>query len=104
MSNFFPKGKAEVKEKIKSILLKGKIIRYDGIEENPLEVMDRAYVNRLSHMSNILQANVPVEKVHFAHSVLHEAIAELKNDYCVRKVSCEYSGCCQYATYGVYLD
>lgn len=102
---FTPKKKDSIKETIKNHLLNGNIIRYDCRDETPLEVISRDCINILSRMHNIGQeAGVLLENISCSHSNLHEVVEELKADYSVRKVSCGCSGCCQYSTYGVYLD
>lgn len=102
---FTPKKKDSIKETIKKHLLNGNIIRYDFRDEQPLEVISRDCINDLPRMHNIGQeAGVLLENIYCSHNNLHEAITELSVEYSVRKVSCGYSGCCQYSTYGVYLD
>lgn len=102
---FTPKKKDSIKETIKNHLLNGNIIRYDMRDETPLEVIGRDCINSLSRMHNIGQEfGIVIENICCSHSNLHEVINELSAEYSVRKVSCGYSGCCQYSTYGVYLD
>lgn len=103
--DFKPTPKNEVKEKIRDYLMKGYIIRYDFQDDNPIEVMNRDVVKYVPTMNNIGQEKSRViENIYCSHSVLHEVTKELENDYSVRDVRCRCSGCCQYTTYGVYLD
>lgn len=103
--NFKPKSKETIKNEIKDILLTGSIIRYDFIDENPLEVLDRKYTYNLPNMSNIGQCSKPIMKIiNCNHKLLHEVTAELNGDYSVREIECKQSGCCQHATYGVYIE
>ena len=102
---FTPKSKNSIKEEIRNILLSGQIIRYDFREDMPLEVLDRKYIKDLPKMSNIGQCSKPIaKKIDCNHKVLHEIKAELEKDYSVRAIRCEYSGCCQYTTYGLYIE
>ena len=102
---FKPISKSDTKEKIKNYLMEGFIIRVDGRDETPLEVISREHLKRLPHTSNIGQCEVEVvEKIQCSHKLLYEVKAELSDDYSISCVSCSYSGCCQYATYGYYLD
>ena len=80
---FVPKSKNSFKEKIREYIMNGYIIRYDFREEKPIEV---------------------IENIFCSHNIVHELVKELEQDYSVRIIRCRYSGCCQYCTYGVYLD
>ena len=104
MAKFTPTKKNSFKEKIKKYLLEGNIIRYDCIGDHPLEVFPRSFKNRLRNMGNIGQEKGCIESLNCAHSNLHEVVDELSTEYSVCKVSCQFSGCCQYSTYGYYLD
>lgn len=105
MEKFTPKSKNSFAETIKKHLMEGDIIRYDFRDETPLEVMTREVVNKLPHMHNIGQEDSCVfKKIHCSHDILHEVVSELSKTYSIRKVSCGYSGCCQYSTYGYYID
>ena len=102
---FVPKAKNSIKEKIKDYLMNGYILRYDFQENEPIEVMNRDLVKYVPTMHNIGQEKSSViENIYCSHSVLHEVTKELENNYSVRYVRCNGSGCCQYTTYGVYLD
>ena len=102
---FKPTKKNSFKETIKDYLLKGYVLRYDSQGENPLEVLSRDCVKGLSTMGNIGNPKgYLVKNLFCAHSNLYEVMDELEAEYSVNKVSCTHSGCCQYATYGVYLD
>ena len=103
--NFKPTPKKDITGKIKNYLLNGFIIRYDGCDETPLEVIDRQFVKSIHHSSNIGQCEFPItEKIVCSHTLLHEVVTELRDDYSVSDVHCQYSGCCQYSTHAVYLD
>ena len=102
---FKPKSKASFKEKIKNALLRGDIVRRDFRDEQPIELMFREAARNLPTMRNIgYQDEAVYEKVYCDHNIVNEVIDELSKDYSVRKVHCAYSGCCQYTTYGYYID
>lgn len=102
---FTPKTKTSVKEAIKKHLLEGDIIRRDFRDEKPIEVMVREAVSKLPTMHNIgMEKDAVFKTIYCDHNILDEVVEELSKDYSVRKVWCQYSGCCQYATYGYYLD
>lgn len=102
---FIPKKKVDIAAKLKNILLNGYIIRYDGQDQNPLEVMEREHIDRLPNMTNIGQERGRVkETIDCSRKILFKVVEELEKDYCVNNVSCLCSGCCQYSTHGVYLD
>lgn len=104
---FKPTKKGSFSNVIKEHLLNGDIIRYDFRDEKPLEVLLRtpSNIKYLGSMHNIgMERDKVVEEIYCSHDVLHEVVAELSKTYSVRKVWCGYSGCCQYSTYGVYLD
>ena len=102
---FKPTNKSSIKDKIRKYLLNGYVIRYDFREEKPIEVMIRDAVPYLSRMHNIgMEKDGVVENIYCDHDILHNIVSELKADYSVRKVWCGYSGCCQYSTYGIYID
>jgi len=102
---FTPKRKTDIKDIIKNILLEGNIIRYDSREEKPIEVLDRKYINDLSDMGNIGSCCKPIiENINCSHKVFHEVKSELEQDYSVKTIRCRNSGCCQYSTYGTYIE
>lgn len=106
-TEFTPKKKSGFISKIKNYLLQGYIIRVDGKDDSPLEVIGRDSEGYLPSMGNIgqLWSEVKlIEELNCAHSNLYEVVDELKQVYSVRKVRCKGSGCCQYATHGYYLD
>ena len=106
-TEFTPKKKSGFISKIKNYLLQGYIIRVDGKDDSPIEVIGRDAEKYLPSMGNIgqLWSEVKlIEKINCAHSNLYEVVADLKQEYSVRNVRCKGSGCCQYATYGYYLD
>lgn len=105
MEKFTPKNKSSFAETIKKHLMEGDIIRYDCRDETPLEVMIREVVNELPNMRNIGQEESYVfKKIYCSHDILHKVVGDLSKTYSVRKVCCGYSGCCQYSTYGYYID
>lgn len=102
---FKPKKKDTFTTKIKDYLMKGYIIRVNGIDTLPLEVVDRKFVPILGDTGNIGGGSVDaVDKINCAHSVFYEVKAELSKEYSIREVDCKGSGCCQYHTKGFYLD
>ena len=102
---FVPKSKNSFKEKIREYIMNGYIIRYDFREEKPIEIMSRDNIHNLDTMHNIGQEKDKViENIFCSHNIVHELVKELEQDYSVRIIRCRYSGCCQYCTYGVYLD
>ena len=105
MEKFTPKNKNSFAETIKKHLMEGDIIRYDFRDETPLEVMIREAVQKLPRMHNIGQEKEGVyKKIYCSHDILHEVVRELSKTYSIRDVRCAYSGCCQYSTYGYYID
>jgi len=102
---FKPKAKKSFESIIKEELLKGNIIRYDARDEKPIEVMGRVHIKDLSTMHNIGMEKERVEmEIFCSHDIANKVVAELAKTYSVRKVWCSYSGCCQYSTWGIYLD
>lgn len=102
---FKPTNKSSIEGRILNYLLKGYVIRYDFREDKPIEVMLRDAVPYLSRMHNIgMEEDGVVDKIFCDHDILHTIVSELKADYSVRKVWCSHSGCCQYSTYGIYID
>ena len=104
MQTFTPAKKASFQEKIEKHLMEGNIIRYDFREDTPLEVFDRTYKDRLSSMRNIGLESGYIETIHCSHSNLEEVVEKLKKEYSVNETRCTHSGCCQYTTYGCFLD
>ena len=105
---FTPKKKNNIETTIKDYLLKGYIIRYDMRDETPREVMSRSAIESLPHMGNIgdryYSPRYTMSEIRCSHDLLHNIVDDLKKEYSVRKVFCASCGCCQYSTYGVYLD
>lgn len=100
---FKPISKKDTIAKIKNYLLAGYILRNDARGESPIEVVSRELIDKVPTMGNI--GTVPtIEKINCSRYLLFDAIVELEKDYSIRKVSCSYSGCCQYATYATYID
>ncbi len=107
MEKFVPQKKNEFVGAIKKYLMDGFIIRYDGIEEHPLEILTRDGVKFLSTMGNIgngVDKGFLHSTLNCSHKILFLIIDDLEKEYSVRIIRCGNSGCCQYATYGVYLD
>lgn len=104
MNKFKPISKSETIAKIKSYLLDGFIIREDGRDETPLEVISREYVKNAPIMHNIGQEGRVLEEIDCSHELLYSVLDELEEDYSVRRVHCSGSGCGQYATYANYID
>ena len=102
---FKPKSKSSFKKVIKKHLLDGDIIRYDFRDEKPIEVMVRDAIGKLPYMHNIgMEDNAVIETIFCDHDIVHEVVNELSTDYSISKIHCAYSGCCQYTTYGIYID
>lgn len=102
---FKPKTKKSFESIIKEELLKGNIVRFDGRDERPIEVMGRVHIKDLSTMHNIGMEKERVEmEIFCSHDIARNVIAELGKTYSVRKIWCSYSGFGQYSTWGIYLD
>ena len=85
--------------------MEGDIVRYDFRDEKPIELMVRDAIRNLPTMHNIgMEQSAVYESIYCDHDIVHEVMEELSKDYSVRKVHCAYSGCCQYTTYGIYID
>ena len=110
--NFTPQNKNDVRTKISNYLLNGFIIRYDFRDEQPIEVLYRKHIKDLPHLGNIgsyayhgfHREYSVAEEIFCDHEILHGIVKELREKYSVCNVSCGCSGCCQYSTYGYYLD
>ena len=102
---FKPKSKTSFKEQIKNALMRGDIVRRDFRDDQPIELMVRDAVRALPSMRNIGYQNDAVyDRLYCDHDIVDEVIDELSKDYSIRKVHCAFSGCCQYTTYGYYID
>ena len=102
---FIPKSKDTLESKIKNYLMNGFVLRCDGRDETPIEVLDRSIIKQLPMMGNIGQLRGGVlENIVCSHSILYSVLKELHKDYSVKQVFCACSGCCQYSTWGYYLD
>ena len=102
---FTPKTKDSIENKIKNALLDGYVVRYDFRDEEPIEIMVRECIPSLPTMRNIgLEDKALIEKVYCSHDIIKRVFTELSQSYSVRKVWCGCSGCCQYSTYGIYVD
>ena len=85
--------------------MEGYIIRFDGIDEHPIEVISRDYTYKLPSMGNINQEYKHIKcTLDCSHTNAENVLKELEKEYSLRKVHCGCSGCCQYATFGYYLD
>lgn len=103
--DFTPTKKDIFESKIKNYLMSGFVIRCDGRDDKPIEIMNREVIRNLNTMRNIgLEKNGIVEEIYCSHEILHNIVKELEQEYSVRRVSCGGSGCCQYHTNGYYLD
>lgn len=102
---FTPTKKDSFESKIKNYLMDGYVIRCDGRDDKPIEVMVREVIKNLNTMRNIgLEENGIVEKIYCSHEIFYKVVKELEQEYSVRKIGCGGSGCCQYYTKGYYLD
>lgn len=102
---FKPTHKDNYESKIENYLLNGYIIRYDMRGDTPLEVVGREHKGRIKNTSNIGQFNGEIiENIYCSHDMLYNVVNRLEKVYSLRKVSCEFSGCCQYSTYAYYID
>lgn len=102
---FKPVKKGSLKEQIKKALLNGDVVRRDFRDEEPVELMHREAVRYLPNMGNIGREDKFVySKVFCDHDIVNEVVSELSKNYSVRKIFCQFCGCCQYSTYGYYID
>lgn len=102
---FTPTKKDNFESKIKNYLMDGYVIRCDGRDDKPIEVMVREVIKNLNTMRNIgLEKNGIVEEIYCSHEIFYKVVKELEQEYSVRKIGCGGSGCCQYYTKGYYLD
>ena len=76
----------------------------DGRDEQPIEVFVRDAIKNLSTMRNIGLVQGVCDKIYCSHDIMREVCNELAETYSIRKVWCSWSGCCQYSTYGYYID
>lgn len=102
---FVPQKKDSIKEEIKKHFMDGDIIRCDGRDDKPIEVIGRDFIKDLPTMRNIgMESDKVYKTINCSHKVFHEVVEELRKEYSVSDIWCSHSGCCQYATYGYYLD
>lgn len=109
---FVPRRRNDSSNKVRKTLMNGKIIRYDA-KHNYVEVLPRTDKGNLSRMGNLHDEGqryyygenyIEPEMIQISQNSLYKLIEELEEEYEVIKVRCEESGCCQYATFGVYLE
>lgn len=111
---FTPMKKNDVVNKFKDAMLNGDIIRYDGYH-NCVEVLPRTLLNVVSSADNLFQPtgslrdyykddNADKKIINISGQTLWDAINEIENEYVMSKVYCNGSGCCQYATWAIYLQ
>lgn len=114
MEKFTPKKKNDVVSQFKNALLEGNIIRYDGYHEC-VEVLPRTLMYEMSTADNLFQKtgslysyykspNYVMKAICISSSAMRDAIKEIEEEYVLSKVRCSGSGCCQYATYAIYLN
>lgn len=101
--DFTPMKKNKETERVKNALLTGKIIRYDGHHDKG-EILPRDFMGMMKFAQNLFQDSWSTGEDTFTSSIIKEVLEDLRKDYVVTKVLCEGSGCCQYATWAVYLS
>ena len=111
---FTPIKKNDLVKEFKDVLLNGDIIRYDGYH-TCIEVLPHSLMGKVASSDNLFQhtgslysyyKDNTIEKktIELSGKALWDAIKEMENEYVVAKISCEGSGCCQYATWAIYLQ
>lgn len=111
---FTPIKKNDVVSELKNALLNGDIIRYDGYH-TCVEVLPRSLMSKVALSDNLFQHTgslysyykddtIEKKSIKISGSPLWDVIKEMEKEYVMAKVSCSGSGCCQYATWAVYLQ
>ena len=78
-------------------------------ELNIVEYLKKSLEAEGFHVDTATDGNIGLEKevvenINCSHKIFHKIVDELRKEYSVRDILCGGSGCCQYATYGYYLD
>lgn len=111
---FTPMKKNDVVNKFKNALLNGDIIRYDS-DHTCVEVLPRTLLPKVESSDNLFQhsgslrdyyedKSIKKNTICISGNLLWETIKEMEKEYVMAKVFCSGSGCCQYATWAVYLQ
>lgn len=111
---FTPIKKNSVVAEFKAALMNGYIIRYDGYHDC-VEVLPRSLMGQMKNADNLFQHtgslysyyNSPSYKeksIKISGKALWDAKKEIEDEYSMTKVHCGGSGCCQYATWAIYLN
>lgn len=113
-NNFTPIKKNDVVSELKNALLNGDIIRCDGYH-TCVEVLPRLLMSKVANSDNLFQHSgslydyykdntIEKKSIKISGRPLWDAIKEMEKEYVIAKVSCSGSGCCQYATWAIYLQ
>ena len=111
---FTPTKTKNVVKELKDALLNGDIIRYDGYH-TCVEVLPRSLMGKVESADNLFQHTgslyfyykdntIKKKTINISGSPLWDAIKEMRNEYVMASVRCSGSGCCQYATWAIYLQ
>lgn len=111
---FTPIKKNNVVKEFNDALLNGDIIRYDGYH-TCIEVLPRSLMGKVASADNLFQhtgslcsyyedTTIAKKTINISGKALWDAIKEIQKEYVMAKVSCSGSGCCQYATWAIYLQ
>lgn len=106
MENFKPKRASSIIAKYKNILMSGDIIKYDcGGTDYFVSIPREDNVPRNFKIKENVSNCSDYPHLDACMDELKQVINELKKDgYIVKNVRCEYSGCCQYSAYLLYLE
>lgn len=100
---FKPKKSFDSKQMYKQHLLNGDVLKIDGGAYDQIDLIPRSCLNAWSAEHNVGWDN-EFEKLPRHTKEFYDAINELKADgYVVKKLACDYSGCCQYHANRYYL-
>lgn len=105
---------SNVKKKVLNTLMSGSLIRIDGVH-NEAEIIPREYLSAISHADNLFQHTGSLVRYYDSPDYVKQTITvnasqlvkiinELEEEYIINKFTCSGSGCCQYHTYGYYLE
>ena len=79
-----------------------RIDRYEDMKE--ASRLARMNFDKQSVEMNSVNTRLGKKTIELSGKALWDAIKEMENEYVVAKISCEGSGCCQYATWAIYLQ
>lgn len=99
---FKPKKSSDSKQMYKQHLLNGDVLKIDGGAYDQIDLIPRSMVNDWHARENVGRGDF--EQLPRHTNEFYAAVNELNDEgYVVKKVSCEYSGCCQYHAVRYYL-